>query len=115
MQQFLDINQNNLVEFASHSINHPNLNALSLDAAREEIAGSKLALEKILNKKIEHYSYPYGSYSNDLIKIVREAGFKTASTTDLGIGQSYPNRYKLKRIRPGSLTGHALLQFLQQN
>jgi peptidoglycan/xylan/chitin deacetylase (PgdA/CDA1 family) len=110
--QLKEVAQSNLVEIGAHTLNHPNLLFLDTVTAEEEIAGSKRVLEAILGKPVNHFAYPYGGYNPTLAKLVQDAGFKTAVAVDRGINQTYAERFSLKRIRPGSFTGVALLQLL---
>ena len=48
---------------------------------------SKKILEKLINKKIKHFSYPYGTKEDAgerEFKIVEELGFSSAVTTSVG-------------------------------
>ncbi len=112
--QILEISQKKLVEINSHSITHPDLRLIPLDQVRFEIRNGKVVLEKLIGRSVEHFAYPFGKYTPELIHEVEKAGFKTAATTDFGTLQSYQDRYELKRIRPGNLTGQALLEYLQR-
>lgn len=44
----------------AHTHTHPVLTALPADAAREEIRISKTELEFILQRRVEHFAYPFG-------------------------------------------------------
>lgn len=69
----------------SHTKTHPNLTSLSEIVAREELAGSKAAIEANLSKTCRHLAYPYGGYDASVIAWAQEAGYETAVTTNSGV------------------------------
>jgi peptidoglycan/xylan/chitin deacetylase (PgdA/CDA1 family) len=66
------------VECGAHSHTHPQLDLVSLSAAREEIFLSRQLLETHLERPIHSFCYPFGYYSEAVSRIVQEAGFKSA-------------------------------------
>ena len=70
------------VEIGSHTVKHENLKEMTKDKQLETLVKSKKDLEKILNKQIKFFSYPYGGYSKTSIEAVREAGYTMAFSTD---------------------------------
>ena len=52
----------------SHSKSHANLAILNKKRLREELIESKLVLEKILNKKVDIFSFPYGQRNKQSLK-----------------------------------------------
>ena len=76
------------MDIESHSCTHPRLLSLSPDQAWQEINDSKKALESRLHKPVTVFSYPYGSYSDKIISMVKDAGFEAAVTVD-GVNDGY--------------------------
>ncbi|KKS75160.1 MAG: Polysaccharide deacetylase [Candidatus Azambacteria bacterium GW2011_GWA2_42_9] len=68
-------------EIGAHTINHPRLGTIDIGAATEEIRNSKAMLEKIINKQIEMFAYPFGDYNEEIKRIVSSCGFLGARTT----------------------------------
>ena len=69
----------------SHSESHTLLSRLSYDKQFKEIKNSKTFLEKIINKNIDTFCYPYGgkiSYNNNTLKILKKLKFKLAYSVD---------------------------------
>lgn len=95
-------------QIGSHSLTHPNLRKISLAQAREEISASKKLLEDTFGVAVEHFCYPYGSYTEAIRDLVSEAGYKTASTVQHGVPQPGDSPFELKRITP--LTGLELVR-----
>jgi peptidoglycan/xylan/chitin deacetylase (PgdA/CDA1 family) len=95
-------------EIGSHSMTHRNLRHLSKVEAREEIFGSKKALEDRFGLQIQHFSYPFGSWNDSVRELVHEAGYQTASTMRFGVNLASTPAYELRRIIP--LSSSALLR-----
>lgn len=90
------------VDIGSHTLSHLWLSSVD-DKARwkQEILGSKLALEEILGKKIKSFSYPGGDGARNQIirEIARESGYEVAVATSPGRGFPNDDIYALKRVR----------------
>ena len=72
------LSENN--EIGAHTINHPHLSKIPLAEAKWEIDESKKWLEDLLNVSIGMFCYPFGSYDNKIVELVKQAGFKGART-----------------------------------
>lgn len=68
------------MEIGAHTRNHANLCDCDADTARDEIAGSKHALEQALGIAVRSFSYPYGEHRPEHAQMVREAGYTLATT-----------------------------------
>ena len=69
----------------SHSESHTLLSRLSFNEQFKELKNSKIFLEKIIDKKIDIFCYPYGrkiSYNNNTLKILRKLKYKLAYSVD---------------------------------
>tara|TARA_B100000965_G_C19535832_1_gene733327 strand:- start:228 stop:1115 length:888 start_codon:yes stop_codon:yes gene_type:complete len=65
----------------SHSESHTLLSRLSYEKQFKEIKNSKIFLEKIINKDVKTFCYPYGgkiSYNYNTLKILKKLKFKLA-------------------------------------
>ena len=65
----------------SHSESHTLLSRLSYEKQFKEIKNSKIFLEKIINKDVKIFCYPYGgkiSYNYNTLKILKKLKFKLA-------------------------------------
>lgn len=74
-------------EIGVHTYSHPDLTKLSYDEIYKEVKTCKDFLEGELGIKVDTFSYPYGSYNDDAIKVIKDLGFKTAVTTREGLGR----------------------------
>jgi len=87
-------------EIGSHTMTHRNLRGLSEAEAREEIFASKKLLEDRFGAAIEHFSYPYGGWTDASRDLVGEAGYRTACTMAFGVNTAATPRLELRRIFP---------------
>ena len=90
-----------VVNFQSHTRTHAYLPEISAEQQKQEIAGSKKDLEKLLGNPVEYFSYPVGGYNEAIIQLVKDAGYKGAVTTNRGLTRWNKNMYELKRVRFG--------------
>lgn len=82
----------------SHTVNHKILTSLSLDEAKTELQSSKEELEKLLNTKIELFSFPYGAYNLKLIQLAKETGYKGLYTINTSFASTDETAYLFGRI-----------------
>jgi peptidoglycan/xylan/chitin deacetylase (PgdA/CDA1 family) len=86
-EQIKDLSRDPLVTIGAHTRSHRALAFLSESEMRDEIQGSREALQNRLHVPIEHFSYPYGGAHEAgarEFRVVRELGFKTATTSRIG-------------------------------
>lgn len=87
-------------EIGGHSLNHSRLTCLSAEKLQREIKSGKEQLEKLVSKEIRFFAYPFGdkkSFNGDVIKAIKEAGFRYAFTILPGINKKSTNPYLLRR------------------
>ena len=82
----------------SHTRTHPHLTQISTAAAREEITGSKKALEDRFGISIRHFCYPYGDWNASVRELVQEAGYQTACTTKTALNAADTPAFELSRF-----------------
>ena len=68
----------------NHTLSHPYLTKLSLEEERKEVVQSKKVLEEKLGKSVTHFASPFGQSSDQLVALLKEAGFTTGRTTFWG-------------------------------
>lgn len=86
------------VEFGSHTKFHPVLTTCSDEKSRDEIVNSKKYLEQLLGKPFEDFCFPNGGYTYREIEYVKESGYRSARTLDVGWNNITSDPYKLKVI-----------------
>lgn len=74
--------QHPLVDIQSHTHTHPILTKCPAGILEYELVYSKNYLESFLQKSIDVFSYPNGSFSPEVVEGVKAAGYKYAFTTE---------------------------------
>ena len=76
---------------------HPALTRLPFEQAREEVLGSKRALEDRIGEPVTAFAYPYGAENERLRRLVAEH-FEVGCSTRLGYLRARPRPESLERI-----------------
>jgi len=87
------------MEFGSHTYTHPDLRGQSVDYLVWQIVGSQEAIAERIEEPVRFFSYPAGSYDQQVIDVLRSAGFWAAVNTQQGDEQTSDGLFELKRIR----------------
>lgn len=85
--QLTIMSEDPLVTIGAHTVNHYTLSKLDIEQVEYEINKSREIIESHIGKKVEHFSYPFGSRGEAgkrEFEMVKNAGFKTATTTRIG-------------------------------
>jgi peptidoglycan/xylan/chitin deacetylase (PgdA/CDA1 family) len=85
--------------FGAHTVTHPDLRGLPEEHARKEIADSKRELEEQLGREVETFCYPSGFFGKRERRLVAEAGFTAAVTTEPGANRPGDDLLTLRRIQ----------------
>jgi peptidoglycan/xylan/chitin deacetylase (PgdA/CDA1 family) len=86
------------ITIGSHTINHRRLSTLNYEDARNEIEGSKKFLEDRLGVSTDHFAYPYGDFNDSTVKMVIEAGYKSACSVKSGFNSKEVGLFELRRL-----------------
>jgi len=70
-------------DIGGHTLNHTDLTKVSLKIAKKEILEGKKILENIIGREIISFSYPWGSYNQEIVELVKKCGFYGARTNHL--------------------------------
>lgn len=98
-------------EIGAHTLTHPILTACRIDEARREIIESKRAIEQ-QGITCRHFALPNGQpgdWNDDILRIIREAGYASCLTTVDGFVQNGDDPYTLQRTTID--TGSDMLKF----
>ncbi|MGY6240269.1 polysaccharide deacetylase family protein (plasmid) [Burkholderia ambifaria] len=97
-------------EIGAHTVNHTALSKLTPDLAWQEISDSKRQLEKIIDKEVESFCYPYGDFNKNIVELVSRSGFSNAATTMRRVARPCDASLLLPRI---SVSGdYGIVRFL---
>lgn len=92
------------MSFGSHSHTHPALAELTREEQISEAQHSKEILERELKIKVQFFSYPYGSFNEGTVRILKRLEYACGLTTNLGINEGKNvNPYTLNRLDTNDL------------
>jgi peptidoglycan/xylan/chitin deacetylase (PgdA/CDA1 family) len=93
-------------EIAAHTISHVDLTTVGPAQLRREVAGSRVALQRMFGVPVVFFCYPLGHFDARVVAAVRAAGYLGATTEKPGLARP-DERYTLARIRVGPGEGAA--------
>lgn len=85
-------------EIGCHSMTHAYLSDLDDAGLRREIVDSKIQLEQLIGKPVEHFSCPGGRYNRHTVAIVRDEGYRTMTTSNSFTNSSATDYFQLGRV-----------------
>jgi len=78
-------------EIGGHTVSHAILTELGPTELTSEITRCKHKIENIIGRSIETFCYPRGRYNEEVIDVVKRAGYRGARTTEmLATGATFP-------------------------
>jgi peptidoglycan/xylan/chitin deacetylase (PgdA/CDA1 family) len=87
----------------AHTVHHPILSRVSVERARTEIEGSRTMIESACGFTPKAFAYPNGKpadYNSAVQRLVKDAGFTCAVTTQFGLNTRQTPVYELRRGGP---------------
>ncbi len=66
---------------ANHTLTHPHLEQLPIEAARREIRDGRACLQALFDQPVSGFVYPFGTSNDVVAQAVRDAGHLYARTT----------------------------------
>jgi peptidoglycan/xylan/chitin deacetylase (PgdA/CDA1 family) len=100
------------MEIASHSCSHPWLAKVGDAEVARELAQSRASLQQTFGLPVDHFAYPFGSYTAATVDAVKRCGYASAVTTEPGHARGGDDVYRLPRLIVDGRRGIA--RFLQQ-
>lgn len=86
------------MEIGSHTLDHIDTSRCAGAKLREQIVDSKGRLEQTFGVAVEHFCYPYGTYTREVVDQVETAGYRTATTTRRGRARVGDDLLELPRV-----------------
>lgn len=86
------------MDIQAHSMTHPHLPTIPPADAEREIEKCMAVMTEKMGDAPTVFAYPFGEYSDAVIKAVERAGYEGAYSTDPGIEHSAGDAFKLKRV-----------------
>ena len=93
------------LDIGAHTQTHPLLEELSKQKSQEEILNCIDDLENMFNISVKDFCYPFGRFNQSVVKMIKEAGFITATSMSRGRATTQSNQLALPRI---PITHHTL-------
>jgi|SaaInlV_125m_DNA_1040241.scaffolds.fasta_scaffold04765_3 peptidoglycan/xylan/chitin deacetylase (PgdA/CDA1 family) len=98
-----ELSEEPLVTIGAHTMHHVSLANQKEELAKVEILQSKSEIEAKINKKVDHFAYPYGSLDDGSKReflILKKAGFKSAVFNHPGslFSVDGENKFKIPRM-----------------
>ncbi|KPJ66672.1 MAG: hypothetical protein AMJ43_07255 [Coxiella sp. DG_40] len=88
-----------VLEIGSHTATHPNCtNLRSKVEFKKELKESKSKTEQMVGYDVNHFSYPAGDYNSEIIKKLKDYGYKSAVTIIPGFNDKNTDLFQLRRI-----------------
>ena len=84
-EQMREVERSDPVRFEPHTMTHPDLVGLPEPEARDEIRGSREAVEAELGRPARVFCYPAGYAGDREVRLVSEAGFVLGVTCESGV------------------------------
>lgn len=110
------LTEGGLISVGAHTVNHPILSSLSTEEQSFEIVASRTLLEKILNRPVSTFSYPYGrieDYSRQTIKLLKKAGFTCACANFPAVVNRWTDPLQLPRFGVGNWPGESFERYIR--
>src|SRR6516164_179587 len=90
-----------LIDVGAHTVTHPVLGTSCVATQQAEIQTSKIELEALLGRPVQHFAYPYGGpahVTKQTVYLVRQAGFLSACTINSALVTANTDVYELPRL-----------------
>lgn len=95
-----EMQKGGLIDFGGHTHTHPILSQCNKEQIKNELLFSKNIIENNLKFKCKFFAYPNGQpedFNDDVLRCLKDLGYKCAVTTVQGKNSIHDNLYKLKR------------------
>lgn len=103
-----------LIEVGAHTATHAYLPDLRREARLEEISSGKEALDRLLGRATESFSYPHGGFDTTTAELVQESGFRRACAGMLGPVTASTPLFAIPRIHVEDMSGPAFGRLLDR-
>ncbi len=106
-----EMKESGLVSFGSHTISHVLLDQLHRQELQHQLTVSREQLEMETGDHVELLAYPNGNFSQEVIEMLPNCGYKAAVTTQRGFVNNTTHPFELPRIAIHDDVSHTLNLF----
>lgn len=78
----IEVFKNSGMEIAAHGLTHPRLERLSAPACAYEVLQDRMELEKDYDRIVRGMAYPFGTYSDEVVEVLKQCGIVYARTVE---------------------------------
>lgn len=79
--QLREMDAAGVMDIQNHSMNHPYLTRCTAEQIRDQLTGCNLAIARHMDGKVvRHHAYPAGAENAQVREVLRDMGFRTATT-----------------------------------
>ena len=117
IQQLHELDSSKCITIGGHTVNHRSLGAQTRESQQYEIGASVKFLEKELGRKIEVFSYPFGSrmhFNQDTLEICSQYGIQKAASTLKGVWNENTHPYAIPRMEVQDCSGAEFAEFIRK-
>lgn len=100
------------IECGAHTHTHPQLDTVTLGRAKKEIEYSKKLLEDQLGEAVESFAYPFGYHTARVLRLVQEAGFRSACAVRYALSTENDHPFSLSRLMAENMSEEAFAGLL---
>lgn len=104
-EELIRLNEGSQLSIGAHSVTHTPLSILSHASQREEIAGGRRSLERLLGAQPLGFAYPHGDQDESIRQLVADSGYAFACTTQSGAVVRSTPRFQLPRFTVSNWSG----------
>ena len=97
-EQILEVSKADFVEIGNHSHSHEYLVDENPDIIKKDILKSMQIFKEKIGKNSDFFSYPFGEYSLEFKKIIKDLGFKYAFGQHSGVIDETKDLWELPRF-----------------
>ena len=111
-EQFAALARHPLISIGSHTLDHVSLPDLSLQRKRDQIEGGHRAIEALVGRRVDRFSFPFGRLDGESRSIVRGLGVDVACTSAIRAATLSDDRRELPRLQVNDMEGEAFARWL---
>jgi peptidoglycan/xylan/chitin deacetylase (PgdA/CDA1 family) len=97
------------IDIGAHTASHPDLSRIGVHRAKREILESKIEIEKRIRRNVDYFAYPFGSYDNNVVNLIRSLGFRCAFGGE-GVIQKDTDIFAIHRVEVKRSTSQAMFK-----
>jgi peptidoglycan/xylan/chitin deacetylase (PgdA/CDA1 family) len=112
--ELISLAESALFDIGSHTVTHPVLIQCSSSEQHYEIQQSKRDLENLLNYPVNGFSFPHGAFSADTQRLVQDAQYTFACTSENEVVSKHSDLFALPRFWPGDWDGDQFERWLRR-